>query len=252
MSTAQSFYLSDLEISTTATLATLSGSTSTSFTGDATAELDVSASVLQTLFQFHSDAIDVTDAVADDLTYKVVNTEGQSYPLSSDFLANTEVTSGMVDSNAATNTVTYDYVRYLAYRLFNTYLGVDLFANETELRDDLDTTARAALDAKLGDFADLGAQDASASINPCKVILDQIIANQPTRLSDLHIASGSASTDDGAAVWNYVPILAGDSLYFKLVVSADAGQAAVVDVSTVTTPDRTYLIKINAVGANAW
>ena len=53
-------------------------------------------------------------------------------------------------------------------------------------------------------------------------------------------------------LFNYAPILEGDSLYFKLVVSAASGQAAVVDSSTVTTPDRTYLIKINAVGANAW
>lgn len=251
MSTAQSFYLSDLEIATTATLGTLSGAASTSFTGDATAELDVSASVLQTLFQFHSDAIDVDNVVADDLTYKVVYTTS-SYPLSADFLANTEVTTNMINSNAATNTVPFDYVRYLAECLFNTYLGADLFANESELRTDLDTTARAALNTKLLEFVALGTQDASASINPCKVILDQIIANQPTRLSELHLSSGSASTADGAAVFNYAPILEGDSLYFKLVVSAASGQAAVVDVSTVTTPDRTYLIKINAVGANAW
>ena len=251
MSTAQSFYLSDLEISTTATLATLSGAATTDFSGNATAELDVSASVLQNLFQFHSDAIDITNTVADDLTYKVVYTSS-SYPLSTDFLVNTEVSTGMVDANAATNTVPYDYVRYLAQRLFNTYLGVDLFANEEELRTDLDSTARAALNTKLLSFVSAGTIDASASINPSKVILDQIIQNQPTRLSTLHVASGDANTNDGAAVFNYIPILEGDSLYFKLIVSAATNQAAVVDSSTVSTPDRTYLIKINAVGANAW
>ena len=252
MSTAQSFYLSDLEISTTATLATLSGAASSSFSGDAIAELDVSASVLQSLFQFHSDAIDVTDAVATDLTYKVVYTSS-SYPLSADFLVNTVVSDGdIIDTNAATNTVPYDYVRYLAKKLFNTYLGVDLFANEEELRTDLDSTARVALDAKLASFCALGTIDASASINPSKVILDQIIQNQATRLSTLHVASGDANTDDGAAVFNYMPILEGDSLFFKLIVSADADQPSVVDSSTVSCPDRTYLIKINAVGANAW
>ncbi len=252
MSTAQSFYLSDLEIATTATLATLSGAASTSFSGDATAELDVSASVLQALFQFHSDAIDVTNAVADDLKYKVVYTTSDT-PLSADFLENTEVITNMMDSNAVTNTVPYDYVRYLADCLFNTYLGVDLFANETELRDDLNTSARSALNTKLLSFVALGEQDASASINPCKVILDQIILNDPSRLSTLHLVSGSSeTTDDGAAAWYYAPILENDSLYFKLVVSAAANQAAVVDAS-LNTDDRTYLIKINAVGStNAW
>ncbi len=252
MSTSQDFYLSDLEISTTATLATLSGAASTSFSGDATAELDVSASVLQALFQFHTDAIDVDNVVADDLKYKVVY-DSSDTPLSADFLENTVVITGMIDGNATTNTVPFDYARYLAQCLFNTYLGVDLFENEEELRDDLNTSARAALNTKLLSFDTLGERTASDSSNPCKAILDQIINNKPDRLSTLHLVSGSSeSTNEGADAWYYAPIIAGDALYFKLIVSADAGQAAIVDVSTVTTPDRTYLIKINAVGANAW
>jgi hypothetical protein len=180
------------------------------------------------------------------LKYKVVY-DTSSTPLSADFLVNTEVITGSIDGNAATNTVPYDYVRYLAQCLFNTYLGVDLFDNETELRDDLNTSARTALNTKLLSFVALGELDASASINPSKVILDQIIVNQPSRLATLEAASGS-----GDSTWYYMPILAGDSLYFKLVVSAASGQAAIVDSATVSTEDREYLIKINAVGANAW
>jgi hypothetical protein len=252
MATTQSFYLNDLELSINSTLATLGCVPTDPFTGiDAYAELDVSASVMQTLFQFHTDASDVDDIVADDLYFKVVYTDGQSYPLSTEFLANTDVITNMINANAAMNTVPYDYVRYLAQCLFNTYLGVDLFANESELRTDLDTTARAALDAKLGELAALGELNSTESSNPGFKILDQVKCNTPQRLSTIHLASGDANVNDGAYVWYYMPILSGDSVYFKLNVSAASGQAAEVDES-ITISSRVYQIKMNVVGANVW
>ena len=252
MATTQSFYLNDLELSINSTLATLGCVPTDPFTGiDAYAELDVSASVMQTLFQFHTDASDVDDIVADDLYFKVVHTDGQSYPLSTEFLANTDVITNMINANAAMNTVPYDYVRYLAQCLFNTYLGVDLFANESELRTDLDTTARAALDAKLGELAALGELNSTETSNPGFKIMDQVKCNTPQRLSTIHLASGDENVNDGADVWYYMPILSGDSVYFKLNVSAASGQAAEVDES-ITISSRVYQIKMNVVGANVW
>lgn len=252
MATTQSFYLNDLELSINSTLATLGCVPTDPFTGiDAYAELDVSASVMQTLFQFHTDASDVDDIVADDLYFKVVYTDGQSYPLSTEFLANTDVITNMINANAAMNTVPYDYVRYLAQCLFNTYLGVDLFANESELRTDLDTTARAALDAKLGELAALGELNSTETSNPGFKIMDQVKCNTPQRLSTIHLASGDENVNDGADVWYYMPILSGDSVYFKLNVSAASGQAAEVDES-ITISTRVYQIKMNVVGANVW
>jgi hypothetical protein len=252
MATEQSFYLNDLELSINSTLAGLGCVATDPFTGiDAYAELDVSASVMQTLFQFHTDASDVDDIVADDLYFKVEYTDGQSYPLSTDFLANTEVITNMINANAAMNTVPYDYVRYLAECLFNTYLGVDLFANETELRTDLDTTARAALDTKLGELAALGELNSTESSNPGFKIMDQVKCNTPERLSTIHLASGDANVNDGADVWYYMPILSGDTVYFKLNVSAASGQADVVDGS-ISISTRVYQIKLNVVGANVW
>ena len=246
MATTQSFYLNDLELSINSTLATLGCVPTDPFTGiDAYAELDVSASVMQTLFQFHTDASDVDDIVADDLYFKVVYTDGQSYPLSTEFLANTDVITNMINANAAMNTVPYDYVRYLAQCLFNTYLGVDLFANESELRTDLDTTARAALDATLGEL------NSTETSNPGFKIMDQVKCNTPQRLSTIHLASGDENVNDGADVWYYMPILSGDSVYFKLNVSAASGQAAEVDES-ITISSRVYQIKMNVVGANVW
>ena len=135
MTANQSFYLSDLELSVTSTIAGLGCFPTTPFDGiDAYADLDVSASVLQSLFQFHTDASDVDDILANDLFFKVVHST-TDYPLSSDFLSNTQVYSDQIDVNASVNTVVYDYPRYLSKCLFNTFLGVDLFSNEEEIRN---------------------------------------------------------------------------------------------------------------------
>jgi len=255
MTTGESFYLSDLELSVTSTLAGLGCVATSPFTGiDAYAELDVSASVMQNLFQFHTDASDIDNVVADDLYFKVVYDSVDSsdpYPLSSDFLVNTEVITNMVDTNAASNTVPYDYVRYLAHCLFNTYLGVDLFANEEELRTDLDTNARIALDTRLTTLADLGGRKSTEDNNPGYLIMDQIKCNAHQRLYQIHLASGDENVNDGADVWYYMPIYAGDSIYFKLNVSAASGQADVVDGS-ISISTRVYQIKLNMVGTNIW
>jgi hypothetical protein len=249
---AQSFYLNDLELSVTSTLASLGCVATDPFTGiDAYAELDVSASVIQSLFRFHTDASDIDNVEADDLYFKVYYPTSEEYPLSTNFLTNTEVITNMIDTNAATNTVPYDYVRHLAKCLFNTYLGVDLFENETELREDLDTTARAAMDTKLQTLHSLGGRTSSQDNNPGFKLMDQIKCNVHERLYDIQLASGDPTVNQGLDVWYYMPIYTGDAIYFKLNVSAATNQADVVDAS-VTVSNRVYQIKMNLVGDNIW
>ena len=249
---SQSFYLSDLEISITSTIADLGCIDTTPFTGiDAYAVLDVSASVLQSLFQFHSDASDVSDIVTDDLFFRIIH-ESTETPLSENFLTNTNVYTNAIDENANNNTVIYDYPRYLAKKLFNTFLGVDLFANELEIREGLNTSARTALNTKLVTLASLGELDASSNNNPGFILMEQIKYSVPERLSTIHFSESSETAADGAGAWFYTPILAGDSVYFKLNVIADPDQSAVVDSTIGTIPTRVYQIKMNAVGANIW
>lgn len=236
---AQSFYLSEFNIDASSTLATVSGADTNAFTGDATAEFTVAASVIQDLLNFQSDSTDINNVVADDLLYKVVYTTG-THPLSNKFIASANVTSGSIHSAASNNTLPYDYVRYLADEMFGTHLGVDLFNNEEELRTGLDSAARISLDNRLVSLAALGNLDANAIDNPAHSVFNQIIKNSSTRLNTLTVAS----TGEDGSTWYKVPVLAGDMLFFVMTVKADPTQMAVVDAANPAIANRTYLIKM--------
>ena len=249
----QNFYLSDLEISTTAVKGLLpDGADTTPISCDATAEVNVDIAVMQALFQFHTDASDVTNDNAEDLKYKVVYSTSAD-PLTSDFLVNTIVTVSPIDSNASSNAVAYDYPRYLAQNLFNTFLGVDLFSNETEIRTGLISSAKSALNTKLVTLNDAGEKTTNDSTsNPSNYVLKQIFKNDADRLSTLHLASGGETVSDGSTAWYYMPFVAGDVVAFKLIVQAASEQMGIIN-STDSINDRTYLIKLNVTGtSNAW
>ena len=129
----QDFYLEQLSVSIDASTATFTDGVTVSFDGSASAQVDVSYNVLRNLFQFSTDASDIDNTVATDILYRVSYTT-ETDPLGIDIDTNTELYSEAIQSNATDNNITYDYVRYLAKQLTNTYLGVDLFNNESELR----------------------------------------------------------------------------------------------------------------------
>ena len=133
---SESFYLAQLDVDVTSSSATLSGTISTEFTGDATVNVNVPLATIKELFQYQTDSTDVTDAVADDIKFRSVYS-ANSLPLGIDINSSAPVVSGSIDSVATNNNLTYDYIRYLAHNLFNTHLGVDLFNNEETLRSSL-------------------------------------------------------------------------------------------------------------------
>jgi len=244
--TAQTFYLSDLEITADASLALMAGVTTAAFTGDATAELDVPLDVLRVLFQYHTDASDVDNVVSTDTLYKVVHTT-TSVPISENFIINTIVTSGKQDGNAVAQDLARDYVRYLANELFNTVMGVDLFDNEVELRTNLNARSRESLNAKLLELADEGVLDANSSLaNPSKKLLKQIINNDADRFSDSSISfinvSGLAEEQ-----WYKMPLIAGDVICFLLHVNSAVDQKLIVNSAVDDPAQYTYLIKMHAV-----
>ena len=236
MSIAQDFYLSQLNVDIDASSASFDDAVTVAFDASASAQVDVSFSVLRDLFQFSTDASDIDDVVATDILYKVDYTT-QAEPLGIDINTNTELYASPIQSNATDNNLTFDYVRYLALKLFNTYLGVDLIRNEVELRTNLNSTFKSNFDTVLVDLAGDGNLDASGN-SPSESILRQIMSGDPSRLdalTDLSVGN----------LWYQVPINAGDKLYFVLTVSSATGQENLTGVSAI--PDRTYLIKINAV-----
>jgi len=248
---AQTFYLSDLEISADASLALMAGYQSDSFGGDAIAELDVSLDVLRALFQYHTDASDVDNVVSTDTLYRVVHST-TVVPISSNFIVNTLVTANNQDANAVAQDLARDYVRYLSYKLFNTVMGVDLFDNEEELRTNLNARSREELNARLLELAALGNRLTANTIdNPSMKLLKQIIKNDPDRFSQSatnqsanpwEVASGS-----GEDCWFKMPLIAGDVICFLLHIDAHANQNTIVNSAVSNPAQHTYLIKMHAV-----
>lgn len=234
---AESFYLSQLDVDIDASSATFDGAVTVAFDASASAEVDVSYSLLRNLFQFSTDASDIDNVIATDILYKVDYTT-QSEPLGININTNTVLYDSPIQSGATNNNVTYDFVRYLALKLFNTYLGVDLIKNETELRNNLNSTFGTNFNAVLVGLAENGVVDASGNNSPSESILRQIMSSSPSRLDDLAPLSVGG-------LWYQNPINAGDMLYFKLTISPATNQNGLTGVSAFG--DRTYLIRINAV-----
>jgi len=250
---AQDFYLSELSFDAAASIAAIEGADTAVITAEIHAEFDVSLSVVKEMFRFHTDSSDVDNVVADDLNYCVVHA-AVGAPMSTNFLDSyTECIaggSGTIMNSAAVhpeNTVTYDYVRYLALQIFGTQIGVDLFSNETQLRTDLDTEAKTQLDVKLTDLNNLNWIDGSGTSNPSYKILSQILLNDPSRFDSSALVALSIPTILNGLQSYSCPMLAGDAIYFKMTVVADATQKAAIGIGSGAIADRTYLIKANVV-----
>jgi len=252
------FYLSELDITVDASLAEMAGFEPASFTGDATAEFDLPVDFLRELFQYHTDASDVNDIVNTDTLYKL-NYAPTSTQITENFITNTIVTANKQDTNAVAQDLARDYVRYLAFKLFRTVMGADLFDNESELRNNLHSSCRNALHTKLVGIAGYGPLDAEGiSINPANVslgaspnpaykLLQEIIHYVPERLNDAAISFVNVS-GTGEEQWYKMPLVAGDAICFLLHVDADADQLSIINFpSGVTIPQYTYLIKMNAI-----
>lgn len=235
---AESYYLSPFNVVVDATLATMSGSDTSSFTGDATADVTIAQDVAQLLFQFSSDSVDINNTTSTDILYKISYTTSAT-PLGLDVDTDALVSVNPIDSGASNNNLTYDFVRHIAQVLFNHYNGVDLFNNETELRTDLNTSFKSEFNTVLLALSNAGVSNASGS-SPSKSVLNQIIDNQPSRLQD--ITNYYIETDGDGHPWYKVPVLEGDIIYFTLQVNPATNQEDLTGLAN-PVPSRTYLMK---------
>jgi len=243
------------------------------------AQLDLPASNFYGAFQFYSDPANLVDGLnangTGDLEYKFVmdgtssghhgDLSGVIVPANGSFTlsnvnveGNAEFTSQTESEDGAgvpyptpvggVNNVEHDFVRHLAKELFKTTLGADLFANEADLRANLVSLSTVAMSDKLtqldasGQF--LGTEVADDNVS--KHILDQIIALNPERMTDLSgNAVGGSSPMNGQSSWFNVPVLAGDVLSFKFNIKPAPGQHGVNSSAPVS--DREYEILIRLV-----
>jgi hypothetical protein len=228
------------------------------------AEIRVEKSVVQNMFQYWTDAIDMSNAVVSDIFYRVSYTDS-AVPLSPDFVVGAIMTASDPNMNPDSNLTNYlpqDYLRYLAKKLFNTTRGVDLFANETEVLQSVNTRCRVGLNQILLTYLDASANgiirdeddfiildpydpvevagSQKVTGNPAKKIMKQILSNDPARFVD--ISSNYAVA--GQTYWYKMPIEVGDNLYFPVTIKAPTDQQKLTQPdSTTLIEDRTYLIR---------
>ena len=234
----------------------------------AVATYNIKTSVLNNVFKYYSDSADVNNVDASDTRYYVFMnqwpTDASLNP--SHALMNTTTETGyMMPTNAEIlankNLVKHDFVRYLAFKLFNTVYGVDLFSNELDLLNDISSKGRTAKNNILtalnnvSTSSSTGSQisvdhtdasnnrftlnDASGNTNICRELMRQIAANAPARFNDASFNDASGNP------YRTVPIRDGDSLNFKVTISAAANQNALTQRPNPIEP-RTYKIRLIA------
>jgi len=234
-------YLPLFSLTVTSDSATIYGETYTPLTGDATADVDISTTLMQELFQFQTDSVDINDVSVNDIKYKVVYTPANPIlPLGIDIDTSSNVSVDAIASNSGLNyNITYDYLRFLAQSLFGTHLGVDLFNNEAAVRTALNTKFKTALNTMLVD--DNGVEYTYDQDSYMKSSLLQILNNAPARLTD--ISNNYTYGVDGVTgeTWYKMPFLAGDKIYFNLTVNPAATQSA--DTTGAAVQPRVYLIR---------
>jgi hypothetical protein len=234
--------------------------------GAAAPALDVSAiavynvrlSDMLNTFKFQSDAFDVNDLATSDIQYYVdtsawpTNLKLNPAHASLTAVATYNTTPGAILTTDADvvdtkNLVKHDFVRYLAFKLFNTAYGVDLFSNEEALLADLvskgataATNIKTALDsvnmtnALFGTASNKYSTDASDNTsNFTRELMRQIAHYAPQRFAGISNVSTVQS----------VPLQENDTLNFKVTINPASGQHILT-----SRPDpfayRTYQIKL--------
>jgi len=159
-SSAQTFYVEGFNTIIDASLATIyDGSINQLFNADVDASFSVPLNVMKNLIRYSSDAYDINDLVNQDIRYKVcydASNSQYSIDVSNNTVLGTNFTNVLCYKTEATppdyvytnntasaydRTVAADFIRFIAYRLFNTAMGVDLFVNESTVKNNLNTSS---------------------------------------------------------------------------------------------------------------
>ena len=226
---------------------------------DATAVIYVKLSDMASIFKFQTDATDMNDISGSDMKYYVFKKNWpQQMKLNFCHAMMNKAESvgaltgsggaGTFDSNKSL--IKHDFLRYIALKLFNTINGVDLFANETELLENLTyqgEVTRIGVESVLDTISTTSADitmniDASGNRyltdndntieNITRELLTQISHHDPARLNTITDTSGIQS----------IPFIQNDSLNIKLTITPNQNQHLLTGVSEIT--ERTYNIKL--------
>lgn len=150
------FVLRDLDTtSTMQEILNASGDSASALTNAQGGMVDfyVSTATMREVFQFQSDATDINNETAGDIAYTV---DQNQWPTGNagNFLRAGRMHNNGQDGDALSavypdaanevNTVMYDYIRHLTFRIFGMASVVDILENELELRQDIASLYEAA------------------------------------------------------------------------------------------------------------
>jgi hypothetical protein len=211
----------------------LSAEAPVTFDVSATAIYYIKKTTLRNVFRFESDSFDVEDISSSDVKYYVYMNTWPSDASLNPAHAYTKPSGGKLledslDIPNNKNLVKHDFVRYLAKHLFNTPYGVDLFNNEDALLTDIATKGRAAKDAIMNVLNTVNQVNAAGGTTPNKYSTNDLSNNTNIcRELMLQIANKAPARFYGADISGIqsVPIEIGDTINFKLSISAALNQA---------------------------
>lgn len=238
------FVLDDFNNSLTAVTATLESNEFTLGDHDATAILDVSISDISGVFKFISDSKELSDASETDLKYFVEADRLKSLNLGNVFTLY-DVSENSMKETADDQTIPLDFIRYLAFQLFNSVEAVDLFDNEDAFKNHLENEETDTTVPNINDVINDSGTDAAplnndSEGNLTKKMLDQVVNFQKGRLQSL-------SPEEVGDKYHFtVPIEVGDALVFLLTVKPATDQETVTG-KTDPIAKRVYRMKINVV-----
>jgi hypothetical protein len=255
-----SFVLSEFESSVTMGVAGAVDLSSPSITSDAAAVIEVPLADMKAVFKYQTDSYDFTDASSADVKYYVDSASWPSLNAANAMMDHALSTSPIYSSAAANkNLVAHDFVRYLAFKLFGTHLGVDLFNNELALLADLRSIcgygadgntwkeindAVAKVSKSAGDHTGILGSAGSkymtnattTSDNLCRELLMQIFQNDKARFQSINAVDTPQS----------LPLEVNDTLNFKLTVHPASGQHNVTGLASAIS-ERSYKIILKIV-----
>jgi hypothetical protein len=233
----------------------------------AVATYHIKKSSLRSVFKFYSDSADVDNVDASDTRYYVFMndwpTDASLNPAHASMTTSPMLANGgeILDNK---NLVKHDFVRYLAFKLFNTVHGVDLFSNELELLQDISAKGRVAKTSIMTSLDDVSTTSTKASPGPifplnldlsnnrytmndytsnaniCRELFRQIAHQDPARFR--YGVSNDSGVDLSGNHYRELPIETGDSLNFKVTISAAANQQNLTSQSAFD--NRVYKIRL--------
>lgn len=228
----------------------------------ATAIFYISETDIQNVFKAQTDSEDFTDISATDLKHFIFM---NNWP----YNLTLNPANGMMDQPRSYNPIhvtttpnkmllKHDFIRYLAKDLFSTPKGVDLFNNERELVEHLNTLGNNSFQSDISGLLwkysttstyPIGngfvvdpitglkatTNDNTSDENICWILLNKLLESVPDRFSDL------GAVIDSSGVFP-LPILEGDTINFLFSITPATNQHLLTDVSEIST--RRYQIKL--------